>query len=923
MIFTERKITISKNTSSIDKQIVLYRGDKNVEIRFTISEFPFKYSRNNETNVIESTEASFGQLVIKVPNDKTPIFSDIVSTKKGAVVFTITGEMIDEISEIGTYDFQIRLFDEEQNSRATIPPIEKGIEIREPIATEDISNTNEVGVATVGYALTTSSETLDAFDENGNYIKTAWSTGDRITAAKLDKIEVGIDRVNSQIKEVKNYSLVKHTDGLLYIKKQDGTLIGTGVEVGSDSADLSTLTMSITGQTLKLLDGTTELATVEIPTAVVTDEQLTSIIQSKIDDGTLSSIALGDDSVSTSNIVDGAITPSKTNFFNETIVNLAYGLTWINTGFGGDYNPPYGNNQRITPLIKVDKNYIYTKSPKMVSAFTQDSYHAVVGCYDSNQSYLGTATISASSNINGTADNPGHKWLAEYTLLDNTAYIRYGLSNSHGLNYTLTADNLALAIISYEPISDNQDPSMKLFGVSPDYLQYLIDAILIEKSVTGVKLSDTAIKEQFEGNDINTSSINKNNNNIIDFYHTKFFTQKEGKTNLFNGKLPILGTTNPIDSTVNNDDYGFDNMVSDLIDTGSFNSLCIGVCSTVESSETNLTHLISGVFCFGTNGKYLGKGTIEFVDSMENKDESDNYISRYLRFRVSNFIEGTSYIRVGFTHTWINKQDVLDTCIVRPTLPDFNENAKLITIKVADNYKLEGIQGSASVSQDSSLAGKNVVWIGDSLTDWGGGGYGSPGEGFLGIVYQNTGAITYNQGTAGASWEYGFGTWDETHTTYTPTEDEQYSAIGRVATLVANKDTFTPDYVVFMMGTNRRNTGTAADEYTNLHTMCGAIKHCILQIYNNFPECAIGIVLPPQRQEGMAEQEQANSLIKEIAEYYSVPTIDLFHEGGLLNKYRNPLTNTSNSGGFSDGLHLSDLGKKILGRKFTHWLKTL
>ena len=240
MIFTERKITISNNTSSIDKQIVLYRGDKNVEIRFTISEFPFKYSKINETNVIDSTEASFGQLVIKVPNDKAPIFSDIVSTKNGLVVFTITGEMINEISEIGSYDFQIRLFDEEQNSRATIPPIEKGIEIREPIAIENITDTNEVDLATVGYALTTGSEPLDAFDESGNYNKTTWSTGDRITAAKLNKIEAGIDGVNKKAssggngdlsnyvtKDIGNASQITFSDGETFqAKLEAGTLKG-------------------------------------------------------------------------------------------------------------------------------------------------------------------------------------------------------------------------------------------------------------------------------------------------------------------------------------------------------------------------------------------------------------------------------------------------------------------------------------------------------------------------------------------------------------------------------------------------------------------------------------------------------------------------------------------------------------------------
>ena len=73
----------------------------------------------------------------------------------------------------------------------------------------------------------------------------------------------------------------------------------------------------------------------------------------------------------------------------------------------------------------------------------------------------------------------------------------------------------------------------------------------------------------------------------------------------------------------------------------------------------------------------------------------------------------------------------------------------------------------------------------------------------------------------------------------------------------------------------------------------------------------------------MDAQEKVNEKIKTIANYYSVPTFDAFHEGGLLNHERNPLVSTVQSGGFSDGLHLSELGMKTLGRKFSHWLKTL
>ena len=200
MIFTERTISVQKGTSSINDTIVLYRGDKDVEIRFTLNEgSPFKFGSGSSPNIIEKTEAAYGQLVIKAPNDLPSIFSEIEPTNEGKIVFTITAEMIDEITEVGNYTFQIRLFDESRNSRATIPEVVNGIEIREPIATEDVSTTNEVGVAAVGYALTTTGATEDAFDTQGNYNKTTWQTGDRITAAKLNKMEVAIDGVNKKV----------------------------------------------------------------------------------------------------------------------------------------------------------------------------------------------------------------------------------------------------------------------------------------------------------------------------------------------------------------------------------------------------------------------------------------------------------------------------------------------------------------------------------------------------------------------------------------------------------------------------------------------------------------------------------------------------------------------------------------------------
>ena len=254
MIFTDRTIIVQKGTSSINDTIILYRGDRDIEVRFTLNEgSPFKFGSGASPNIIEKTEAACGQLIIKRPNDLPAVFSEIAPTNEGKIVFTITAEMIDEITEVGNYTFQIRLLDESRNSRATLPEVVNGIEIREPIATEDISDTNEVGIAAVGYAVTTAGTQEDAFDTQGNYNKTTWGTGDRITATKLNKIEAGIDGVNKKVtsggtggtvdlsgyvtKETGNANQITFADGQTFQAKLDaGTLKGEKGDKGDTGA---------------------------------------------------------------------------------------------------------------------------------------------------------------------------------------------------------------------------------------------------------------------------------------------------------------------------------------------------------------------------------------------------------------------------------------------------------------------------------------------------------------------------------------------------------------------------------------------------------------------------------------------------------------------------------------------------------------
>ena len=173
MIFTDRTVIVQKGTSSINDIIVLYRGDKDVEIRFTLNEgSPFRYGSGASPNIIEKTEAAYGQLIIKAPENLPAIFSEVAPTNEGKIVFTITGEMIDEIDEVGNYSFQIRLFDENKNSRVTLPEVDNGIEIREPIASEDTTSTARIRYDAPTKSLIASDELLN-YDENTKtlYIK--------------------------------------------------------------------------------------------------------------------------------------------------------------------------------------------------------------------------------------------------------------------------------------------------------------------------------------------------------------------------------------------------------------------------------------------------------------------------------------------------------------------------------------------------------------------------------------------------------------------------------------------------------------------------------------------------------------------------------------------------------------------------------
>lgn len=322
-----------------------------------------------------------------------------------------------------------------------------------------------------------------------------------------DKRIIGaINEVNAQYKDIANYSLTKGTDGKVYIKKQDGTLIGDGIEVGSN-VDLSKISMSMDNQTLKLMNDGTQIATVEIPTATVTDEKLISIIQTKIDDGTLSSATIADKSVTTKKLADDVcnnlVQISKTEINNlisiEDFIKTDTGLYSKN---GNEYS---STGTMITDFIPIKNNTKY------------GFYNiAKLGVYDADKKFIEFASSSPY-----TTPTTAAYFKCEALMSSTIIYLSTNIKNANLLrtsNGIGNVDKLITTSILNPKILKYNDFS-NIFNIDKKYIN-LIDE---SKKIAG-KLSDDGYTVR-----------NGDSYTIINF--TKL---EKDKTYTFKSSLPII-----------------------------------------------------------------------------------------------------------------------------------------------------------------------------------------------------------------------------------------------------------------------------------------------------------------------------------------------------------------------------------------------
>ena len=129
-IFAERKLKIMENVTQMDHDIVLYRGNRNVFILFTIENLMFGFK--DFSTGYETLSPSHAYITLL-----TPLFEEIklgkVPIEDDKIKFSISELMIDELAEVGDYTIVIDLYDIVEDSLLTIPPIENQLKVRDRI----------------------------------------------------------------------------------------------------------------------------------------------------------------------------------------------------------------------------------------------------------------------------------------------------------------------------------------------------------------------------------------------------------------------------------------------------------------------------------------------------------------------------------------------------------------------------------------------------------------------------------------------------------------------------------------------------------------------------------------------------------------------------------------------------------------------
>lgn len=198
------EVSVSDNKAKLNKDIFLFRGNRNIHYYFSIKGARFTFSKENE-DLLESSNAIYAAVTVVKPNG-VEVANAIAPVEDGLIHLKVTEDLIDEEVEVGDFDLVFDLFDDSDGA-VTIPKIKGQFHVQERPCTTSIGtlsgNVNVVNQAVVDLAIATQeNEQLIVVDDDGKYVKTTWVKGDKISVERLNKIEEGIEKNSTQFKDI-------------------------------------------------------------------------------------------------------------------------------------------------------------------------------------------------------------------------------------------------------------------------------------------------------------------------------------------------------------------------------------------------------------------------------------------------------------------------------------------------------------------------------------------------------------------------------------------------------------------------------------------------------------------------------------------------------------------------------------------------
>lgn len=701
--------------------------------------------------------------------------------------------------------------------------------------------------------------------------------------------------LNTQYKDIANYSLVKHTDGKVYIKKQDGTLLGDGIEIGGSDVDLSKITMSMDNQTLKLMNDGTQIATVEIPTAVVTDEQLTSIIQAKIDDGTLSALSIKDGSIDINkttlvdklykNVYELEKLTTDSNYLaiRNVKANTKYYIraTWNKNIYAP--NTIYSLDESKNSKTQIGTLVTETIADVDYYTFTLTSNYALIGFFrtDGNPSphtqycTLGVYGFETPFQLE-TVDNGLNKsW--------KTPLVKYisPVIETNILNKFNKDDISTDKIITPNKTDFVKMTTTKSVGCY-NYAQVLADTILGKYSydVPDESKSEKELQYKWYNASYNTWATKLGITGkgygifLLPLTPGTWYIRRLIRSR-YSPKLTILGFNNPDIAT--NPSTILSNSGIEITNYQKFNYV----------DNKGVQH----------NQEIIDYGAWNYLDNSGSYNESTVCLHKIvIPNGVYGFITGDANSNgVSNFPTGHNKlYTIMDYNPIDDILQTVEDSFQTETLKPANKYEKGFIANLANSDSFSNVIktnidtfipqkyakhtmGKSLIIYGDSLTQYAGGD-GKTGEGFLTLANKYLGMNMVQSGYAGSNWS----------------GSNDGDAPAKVNKLIS--DGIDYDVILLAWGTNPDDSnGTISDTASSTGSMVSVMKWAIEEIRYNYPMAGIGVIIPPP---ALSFTEDKANLMIDVCKSEGIPYLNMFHEGGI------SINHNKNGGLANDQVHL-------------------